>query len=194
VGVIGKIDVPIADESSACNPMNAYEETKLAAERIVSSGFGPGAVAILRPTNVFTSETLRPMLSGSATVTARLLLKGRENTHFVYVEDVAAAAEFCWSRGRRGSLETFIVSSDEEEGGSFLDVQAILAAAWPEARQPPPWSAPTWVPRCLRRIIGRPVNRADLIYSSLRLRTAGFRNPFGRARGLEHAVAALRTV
>ena len=92
VGVTGKTALRIVDEYSSCNPTNPYEETKLAAEEIVRSGVDAGYVVILRPTNIFAPTTLGPFLARSIRNNIAMFLKGNENAHFVYVEDVVAAA------------------------------------------------------------------------------------------------------
>src|ERR1039457_3929770 len=108
-GVVGKVRQRIVDESAPCSPMNLYEETKLAAERIVSAGLDGGNVVILRPTNIFGAQTLLPWLESSLYSKARLLLRGKENAHLVYIEDVAAAAIFLWQAASDKRLETFKV-------------------------------------------------------------------------------------
>src|ERR1700737_4886617 len=65
VGVVGRTRLRIVDENASCNPMNLYEETKLAAEEVVSRGIPGGRVVILRPTNIFGAETLLPWLQDS---------------------------------------------------------------------------------------------------------------------------------
>jgi nucleoside-diphosphate-sugar epimerase len=193
VGVIGKVAVRLVDETTPCDPMNHYEETKLAAEKIVGAGLESGMVAILRPTNVFDSSTLAPLLDCSFRARLRLLLKGNEESHLVYVEDVAAAALFCMQTNSRPPVATFIISSDEEPGGTHLEVQASLAAMSAAVPAPPAFAAPVWMTHWARSL-RRHANRPDVIYSARKLRAAGFEPPFGRARGLRQALAHLARV
>src|ERR1700733_165410 len=111
VGVIGRTRLKLVDESAACNPMNEYEATKLAAEEIVRGGLGEGRVVILRPTNIFGPATLRPMLKQSFRSQVRAFLKGKECAHLVYINDVVAAAMY-WMQApaRAKSAGAFIVS------------------------------------------------------------------------------------
>jgi nucleoside-diphosphate-sugar epimerase len=83
--VVGKVRQRIVDESVPCSPMNQYEETKLAAQGIVSAGLDGGNMVILRPTQIFGAQTLLPWLESSLYSKARLLLRGKENAHLVYM-------------------------------------------------------------------------------------------------------------
>ncbi len=192
VGVIGKVSTTLVDEATPCNPTNRYEETKLAAEQIVRAGLDMGTVVILRPTNVFSADTLAPLLEHSARARLKLLLAGNENSHLVFVEDVAAAAVFCMHTSSDSQVATFIVSSDEEAGGTYLEVQASLAAMSGTAASPPAIAAPVWMSYWTGRLRGRRYNRGDVIYSGRKLLEAGFEQPFGRVRGLRHALESLR--
>jgi nucleoside-diphosphate-sugar epimerase len=191
VGVIGKVATTLVDEATPCNPTNRYEETKLAAERLLLAGLDTGTVAILRPTNIFSADTLALLLERSARARLKMLLTGNENSHLVFVEDVAAAAVFCMHSGSSSRVATYIVSSDEEAGGTHLQVQASLAAMSHTAASPPAIAVPLWVSRWRGMLKGRRHNRGDVIYSGRRLREAGFEQPFGRLRGLRHALESL---
>jgi nucleoside-diphosphate-sugar epimerase len=191
-GVVGKVRQRIVDESAPCYPMNLYEETKLAAERIVNAGLGGGNVVILRPTNIFGAQTLLPWLESSLYSKARLLLRGKENAHLVYIEDVAAAAIFLWQAASDKRVETFNVSCDEEGGGTHREVQALFASIVDMAPHPFVLSAPLFIPYWLRLMGHGITNYGDVIYSSRKLRAAGFHFPFGLRAGLIHVAGVLR--
>jgi nucleoside-diphosphate-sugar epimerase len=192
VGVTGKTVEKVVDESTSCNPMNKYEETKLAAEEEVNQGLDSGKVVILRPTNIFGPGTLRLWMRNSLRLRMRLLLKGNEHAHFVYVEDAAAAAVYMLDAFPCKSVETYIVSSDEEEGNTYKGVQAYLASKIQTASFPLGFSAPLFVPYFLRRIKHGPTNLGDVIYSSRKLRETGFVFPYGLQMGLNEAVGAIK--
>ena len=192
VGVIGKTQAKVVDESARCNPMNRYEQTKLAAEEIVSRGLPGGRVVILRPTNIFGPETLGPWLQNSIRSRARMLLTGRERSHLVYVEDVAAAAVHCLQPSGLRGVDTFIVSTDEEPGNTNREAQAALASMIETAPGPSRISAPLWIPYFGRLIRHGNSNRGDVVYSSSRLRQAGFHIPYGLRNGLADAVSLWR--
>jgi nucleoside-diphosphate-sugar epimerase len=192
VGVIGRTRAKLVDESAPCNPMNRYAESKLAAEEILAQGLPGGRLVILRPTNIFGPETLRPWLHDSIRSRFRQWLTGRERSHLVYVEDVAAAAVHWFDRPRDPRVDTFIVSSDEEPGNTNREVQAALAALIDTAPPPSSSPAPLWVPHCARLIRQGHSNLGDVSYSSRRLQQAGYRMPYGLLGGLNDAVRLMR--
>jgi nucleoside-diphosphate-sugar epimerase len=191
VGVIGRTRLKLVDESAACNPMNEYEATKLAAEEIVRGGLGDGRVVILRPTNIFGPATLRPMLQQSLRAQVRAFLKANECAHLVYIGDVVAAAMYWMQAAPAKSTETFIVSSDEESGNAHRDIQTFLASRVQTAPRPVKLSAPLLVPYCARLLRHGKTNYGDVIYSSGKIKQAGFNFPFGLKAGLDDALNAL---
>jgi nucleoside-diphosphate-sugar epimerase len=190
VGVIGRTRLTEVDESTACSPMNEYEATKLAAEQIVRGGLGDGRVVILRPTNIFGPATLRRMLQRSFRSQVRAFLRGNERAHLVYIDDVVAAAVYWMQAAPANATEAFIVSSDEEPGNTHRDIQAFLASRVPTAPSPPKLSAPLFMPYCARLLRHGKTNYGDVIYSSGKLRRAGFAFPFGLQAGLDDALRA----
>ena len=191
VGVIGRTRLKLVDESAACNPMNEYEATKLAAEEIVRGGLGDGRVVILRPTNIFGPATLRPMLQQSLRAQVRAFLKANECAHLVYIGDVVAAAMYWMQAAPAKSTETFIVSSDEESGNAHRDIQTFLASRVQTAPRPVKLSAPLFAPYCARLLRHGKTNYGDVLYSSSKIKQAGFNFPFGLKAGLDDALNAL---
>jgi nucleoside-diphosphate-sugar epimerase len=192
VAVIGRTDSSIVDETAACNPLTLYAETKLAAEEIARRGLPGGRVAILRPTNIFGPDTLESWLQNSLRSKMRDFLSGRERAHLVYVEDVAAAAVRTLHSSSGVSVETYIVSSDEEPGNTNQEVRVALASMVETATRPCRCSAPLWVPGCARAIRHGHGNLGKVIYSSRRLHQTGFQFPFGLRNGLNDAVRLRR--
>jgi nucleoside-diphosphate-sugar epimerase len=191
VGVIGRTGLKLVDESVPCNPMNKYEATKAAAEEIVSEGLDDGRVVILRPTNIFGTESLRAMLQKSFRTQIRAFLKGNECAHLVYVNDVVAAAMHWMEAPFSRSVETFIVSSDEESGNTHRHIQALLASRIDSAPRAFKVSAPLFVPYCARLLRHGKTNYGDVRYSSRKIIQAGFHFPFGLRAGLNDALKAL---
>jgi len=188
VGVIGKTALTIVDEDTSCNPTNHYEETKLGAEAIVARGLPGGTVAVLRPTNVFGVGNLYPRLDDSLLSAIRLFVTGNESSHLVYVEDVAAAALYALEAAAVGQVTTFNVSSDDDGGNTWREVRAAALAAVRPGKYRPATAAPRFVPHVLRRLRGDPANAGDIVYTSRKLRAAGFRFPFGLRAGLIDAL------
>jgi nucleoside-diphosphate-sugar epimerase len=191
VGVIGRTRLTFVDESAACNPANQYETTKLAAEEIVSAGLDGGRVVILRPTNIFGTQTLQSMAQKSFRSRVRSFVKGKECAHFVYVSDVVAAAMHWLEAPSESQVDTFIVSSDEETGNTHRGIQAVLASRLACAPRPCSVAAPLFVPYFARRLRHGTANYGDVTYSSRKINRAGFLFPFGLKAGLNDAIDRL---
>ena len=191
VGVIGRTRLTFVDESAVCNPTNQYESTKLAAEEIVRHGLEGGRVVILRPTNIFGTETLHSVLQKSFWSRIRNFVKGNECSHFVYVDDVVAAATHWMEAHSESRVDTFIVSSDEEAGSAHRDILALLASRSSASPLPSKVSAPLFVPHFARLLRHGSSNYGDVIYSSRKIRQSGFCFPFGLRAGLQHAIDRL---
>jgi nucleoside-diphosphate-sugar epimerase len=191
VGVIGRTKLTFVDESTACNPMNLYETTKLAAEEIVAEGIAGGRVIILRPTNIFGMETMESMSRKSLRSRIRNFVTGNECSHFVYVNDVVAAAMHWLQAPSMNLVDTFIVSSDEEGRNANHDVQALLASRISSAPRAGKVSAPLFVPHYARLLRRGRSNYGDVIYSSRKIQKAGFRFPFGVVAGVNDAIDRL---
>lgn len=191
VGVIGRTKLAFVDESTVCNPMNQYEATKLAAEEIVGEGLAEGRVIILRPTNIFGMETLESMSQKTLRLRIRNFVKGYECSHFVYVDDVVAAAMHWLEAPSEKPVDTFIVSSDEEGGNANRDVQALLASRISTAPRASKLSAPLFVPYYARLLRHGRSNYGNVIYSSRKIQKAGFRFPFGLRAGVHDAIDRL---
>jgi nucleoside-diphosphate-sugar epimerase len=190
--VVGKVQQRVVDEATPCSPMSLYERSKLAAERIVSVGLDRGQVVILRPTHIFGEGTLQPWLGNSPWSRVSQCLRARENSHLVYVEDVAAAAIFLRKVSGGAGVATFIVSSDDETGGTHGEVRALLSSKIESYERSSYLSVPLCIPHWLRTMRTGRSNRGDVIYSSKKLRAAGFSFPFGLREGLIHVAGVLR--
>jgi nucleoside-diphosphate-sugar epimerase len=101
VGVIGIANQRVVDENTPCNPMNAYERTKLEAEHIVEEGIEGCSSVILRPTNVFAEETISLDSYRGMGRRMRVWLTGKERSHLVYVADVVRPGSICWRTSPR---------------------------------------------------------------------------------------------
>ncbi|MFH0910626.1 MAG: NAD(P)-dependent oxidoreductase [Planctomycetota bacterium] len=192
VGVTGKTDAKVVDEQMPCHPMTVYEETKLKAEEIVAKGIDGARTLVLRPTNLFGEEFVRHFLTAGWPFRLKYWIKGRERAHLVYVEDAAAVAVFFLQHLPSARCETFIVSSDAEAGNTFRGVRATLRSLQ-EHRSIPikGLQPPIQLPWLLRRFRHGETNLGDIVYSSHRLFSTGFRMPFGLKQGLADALARL---
>ncbi len=55
-GVVGRTNIRWVNEETACEPQNAYERSKWAAEQLVAKGIDGCRIVILRPTNVIDNK------------------------------------------------------------------------------------------------------------------------------------------
>lgn len=192
VGVMGKLHERVVDEHAPCNPMNAYERTKLEAELIVEKGIEGCRSVILRPTNIFSDEKFPVESYASVRRAIRVWLSGKERSHLVYDADVAAAGIHLLQTSMPEGCETFIVSSDEEAGGTHADVyvtvRRLLGRRFTKMRCLCPIRLAYWY-RLLRH---GESNLGDVCYSSRRLLSTGFEMPFGWRKGVTCAVEYYR--
>lgn len=179
VGVIGNTDLKLVDESTSCNPENAYEKSKWAAEQLVTHGIIGCKVVILRPTNVVDEEKpgiLSLPRSGSWIDLCKVFLTGGECAHIVHAEDVAEAAVYFVSCPPE-TVQCYIVSCDQEPLNTPAGLWALYNA-YRRGRTVDTVRAiphlPLSVPYVLRRILRGTGNMGDVRYSSKKLREAGF--------------------
>ncbi len=191
-GVAGRVRSTWVREETQGPPMNAYEATKREAEDVVRSAEEIAHRVILRPTNLFGPDTVRAALRAESLLRMKWWLKGRECAHWVYVEDVAAAAAHFALHPPATPCETYVVSSDEEPGNTHAEILAQLRALDGRARSTVAWSPPLIVPWLFRFVRRGRTNRGDVRYSAQRLHQAGFRLPYGLRQGLRHAFEQLQ--
>jgi len=167
VGVIGDVENPPADESSACHPTNIYEQTKLAGERTVlefaqKTGL---ALVVARPAWVYGPRCPRTEKLLRAVGKRRFVLFGRGHNlrHPIYVSDLVRGLELCAERDMApGSV--YILA-----GPGPVTVQSLLGSIAKLLQVPPP---AIHLPVALGRAAGFFVEAA---FSPL-----GMRPPFSR--------------
>jgi len=115
VGVIGDVENPPADETTACQPTNIYEQTKLEGEKAAlefsqRTGF---PVVVVRPAWVYgprcprTAKLMRTISKGRFPFFG----KGQNMRHPVYISDAVKGLELCESaEGVKG--EVFIIAGE----------------------------------------------------------------------------------
>lgn len=184
VGVIGQVSKPIVDEATECQPMNAYEKSKLEAETLMSQYRGGAKVIVLRPTNVVDRDKncLHPLSK------VKLFIKGGENAHLIHADDVAAAAIYFLGHPSKNRYDCYILSCDEEKmntlAGSLALCRAIKNKQNLDNVKPLPHLS--WlVPYLMRRATKGQCNRGDIQYSSKKILTTGFKFPRGFIGALE---------
>ena len=179
-GVVGRTNIKWVNEETTCEPQNAYEQSKWAAEQLVAQGVDGCQIVILRPTNVIDDE--RPGVLGLPMRNSwldrfKVFLKGGECAHIVHAEDVAEAAMYFVSRPF-DSPQCFFVSYDHEPLNTWAGLWALYRAVennrLVEGVRPAP-HLPLIVPHILRRLWRGKGNRGDVRYSSEKLMFMGFK-------------------
>jgi nucleoside-diphosphate-sugar epimerase len=188
VGVVGKTDQRVVDEDTPCCPTNLYEQTKLEAEQIVAQGIEGGGVTILRPTNVFAEETFDVDSYRGFRRAVRVWLTGKEISHLVYADDVAAAGIYLLENAAPAGCKKFIVSSDEEPGGSNAEVYSLARSFLGYKIKKARHACPIELAYALRILRHGHGNRGDVRYSARRLLSTGFKMPFGLIEGIRRSV------
>lgn len=115
VGVIGDVENPPADETTACDPTNIYERTKLEGER-AALDFGKQnnfPIVVMRPAWVYgprcprTTKLMRTISKGRFVFFGN----GQNMRHPVYISDAVKGLELCASvRNIHG--EVFIIAGE----------------------------------------------------------------------------------
>ena len=148
--------------------MNEYELTKLKAEQIVEQGVQGCNSVILRPTNIFAEESLNPDRYNSLFKELKICVKGRENAHIVYVDDVAAAAVYFFENPLQSRCEKFIVSNDEEPENTIGEVHNLIRRLLGFERSKYIYIIPIIFPYLVRLMKYGMSNRGHICYSSRR--------------------------
>jgi nucleoside-diphosphate-sugar epimerase len=183
-GVVGQTDQKWVDEKTKCNPQNAYERSKWAAEELVLRGIERCRIVVLRPINVVDENrpgALSLPMTGSWLSRLKVFLKGGECAHIVHAEDVADAALFFVSHPI-DRPQCFFVSCDNEPLNTFAGLWSLYKAIENDRAidsvTPVP-HLPLLVPHILRKLWRGRSNRGDVRYTSNKLISEGFKFHLG---------------
>lgn len=183
-GVVGRTHTKWVDEKTPCNPQNAYEQSKWAAEQLIMQGVDGCQIVALRPTNVIDEErpgALSLPMIDSWLSRFKVFLKGGECAHIVHADDVADAALFFVPR-LFDRPQCFFVSCDHEPLNTFAGLWALYRAIqnnYPLNNVRPVAHLPLIIPHILRALYRGQSNRGDVRYSSEKLLSEGFHFPLG---------------
>jgi nucleoside-diphosphate-sugar epimerase len=197
--VAGRAAGDVVTEETACQPVSAYERTKLEIEGLLVDALdGCCPVTVLRPTAVFgTGGRNLVRFADELTRKGRLhawikaALLGDRRLHLVCVETVVAAVGFLLRRPPQVASELFIVSDDEAPENNYRDITALLADAL-ELDRPPTLALPgsSALLALLLRLAGRSDANPRRIYSCRKLLAAGFEKPLTLATGVRRFASA----
>ena len=195
-GVVGKTNIKWVNEETTCEPQNAYEQSKWAAEQLVAKGIDGCRIIILRPTNVVDEKrpgALALPIHGSFLNRLKVFIKGGECAHIVHAEDVAEAAMYFISRPVN-TPQCFFVSCDHEPLNTFAGLWALYRTI--ENNRPvgsvrPALHLPLIVPHILRQLRRGKGNRGDVRYSSEKLISEGFKFHLGVESAVKQIISTL---
>jgi nucleoside-diphosphate-sugar epimerase len=181
-GVVGKAKDKWVDEKTRCEPQNAYERSKWAAEKIAKKGIDGCRIVILRPTNVVDGTQMGELIilkEYTPYNRLKLFITGGESSHIIHADNVSAAAIHFIDKSIE-SPDCFFVSSDNEPATTFSDLCALykqLSRGNSIDEIYKPLHLPIFIPYFLRKIIKGTGNMGDVRYSSEKLLSTGFKFP-----------------
>lgn len=195
-GVVGRTNVKWVDEKTKCDPQDAYEQSKWAAEQLVAQGIDGCQIVILRPTNVIDNNhpgVLGLPMRSSWLDRIYVFLKGGECAHLLHAEDVAEAAMYFVSRPFN-TPQCFFVSCDHEPLNTFAGLWSLYRAnknSGPVGSVRPVLHLPIIIPHLLRKLFRGRGNRGDVRYSSEKLISEGFKFHLGLEGAVKKIISAL---
>lgn len=184
VGVIGKYNGKLVDEDTPCIPINLYEKSKYAAEKLVAEGITGCSTVILRPTNVideYRVGALEYPIRNSLIDLIKVFVKGGEYAHIIHASDVADASIFLmFKKFERPAC--FIVSCDEEKYNTYGELWSLYkketrTKSYKNVKSLP--HLPIIVPYVIRKIFRGHCNSGNIRYSMVKLKAEGFKPSIG---------------
>ena len=183
-GVTGKYSGKLVDENTPCNPMNQYEKSKYAAEKIVANGIPGCSTVILRPTNVideYRVGALEYPVRNSLFDMVKVFVKGGEHAHIIHASDVADAAIFLMFK-KFHRTNCFIVSCDEDKFNTYGELWSLyknINRTKSCETVKSVFHLPEIVTYSFRRIFRGHCNRGIIRYSMAKLKSEGFTPSLG---------------
>ena len=105
--------------------------------------------------------------------------------NLVCIENVVAAIQFATQVNVSSGVETFIVSDDDDDVNNYRDVESILRRKFGCSEYVvPPLALPMALLRVLLKVSGRSNANPKRVYSSTKLRNAGFKKVIPFTAGL----------
>jgi len=195
-GVVGRTNDKWVDENTKCDPQDAYEQSKWAAEQLVAQGIDGRQIVILRPTNVIDNKhpgVLALPMRSSWLDRMEVLLKGGECAHLLHADDVAEAAMYFIPRVVN-TPKCYFVSCDHEPLNTFAGLWSLYRAIKndsPAGSVKPVLHLPLIIPHVSRKLLRGIGNRGDVRYSSERLISEGFKFNLGVEGAVKKIISTL---
>lgn len=193
--VAGKVPDKVINENTTCNPINEYEETKLAVEKILLEGNGNlFEIVILRPTAVFGPggknllKLANDLREGNSVINyLKSCLFNDRKMNMVYIDNVVAAIAFLIDINKKMDREIFIVSDDEHPLNNYNDIEKYLMKSFGHKNyQIPRIPLPFFILAFFLKLAGRSNLNPASVYECQKLLNAGFKKPVLFDRGLAY--------
>lgn len=201
--VVGRASVDVVTETTVCHPVDDYGVIKLGIEHLLLQQGRAYSfdVAILRPTAVFGRGGAQLCkLAGALTRGSPIknylksCLFSKRKMNLVYIDNVVAAIKFLAGYDRRLDGDIFIVSEDDSNANTFVEVEAALMRGFGVPAYPvPPFPIPLGVLKVLLLLLHRNIVNPRYLYSCQKLLSMGFRRPVTFEAGLADYIADYRS-
>ena len=181
--VAGRVDVPIINEETLCNPLSGYEKTKLAIEDLLLSRFRDKVeLIIVRPTAVFGEGGLNLVKTANALMNKSrfanilpILINKYRKMHLVPVEEVVRGIYYLATIDQDLSGEKFIISQDSHPYNNYFNIVNYLATKFGHNSYPAiffPFSSLFLM--LILKLMGRSQVNPNQVFSSKKLHEYGY--------------------
>ena len=181
--VAGRVDVPLINEETLCNPLSGYEKTKLAIEDLLLSRFRDKVeLIIVRPTAVFGEggqnlvKTANALMNKSRIANILPILINRDRKmHLVPVEEVVRGIYYLATIDQDLSGEKFIISQDSHPYNNYFNILNHLATKFGHKSYPAifiPFSSLFLM--LILKLMGRSQVNPNQVFSSKKLHEYGY--------------------
>jgi len=193
VAVTGRVPNKIIGENTTCNPINEYEITKLAVEKIFLEKYsGLFEVVILRPTAVFGPggknllKLANDLRQGNRVINyLKSCLFYYRRMNLVYIDNVVSAIAFLIDTDKNIAREIFVVSDDECSSNNYRDVEQYLMRNFGHKDYLlPRVPLPFFVLIFLLNLMGKSNLNPNCVYNCQKLLKADFEKPVSFEEGL----------
>jgi nucleoside-diphosphate-sugar epimerase len=184
--VAGRVPNNVINENTTCNPINEYEITKLAVEKILLERYSNlFEIVILRPTAVFgpggknllkLADALR---EGNSVINyLKSCLFNYRKMNMVYIDNVVAAIAFLIDINEKMDREIFNVSDDEHPLNNYGDIEKYLMKSFGHKNYKiPRIPLPFFILALFLKLAGRSNLNPASVYDCQKLLSAGFKKP-----------------
>jgi nucleoside-diphosphate-sugar epimerase len=192
--VVGENSHTVIDEASTCCPRTEYEKIKLAIEEaFLQSSSNNLDIRILRPTAVFGPEGKNLLKFAEALDKGnhvlnflRQIVFAKRKLNLVCLENVVGALQFLIEQDTERYGKVFIISDDDDPTNNYHDIQnKILVRLGKAQTVKSKTSLPPSILKILLSLKGRSNTNPERIYSSERIKSAGYQKIISFEAGID---------